>query len=78
VLDAFMPRRRRALNIERKHFARIAEQAMGSPWVPRNPRPRRYAKYSSWSGLIELFPPPRCPEGELFTQLMVGLQRSGP
>ena len=32
-------RHRRAVNIGREHFARIAEQAMATPWVPRNPRP---------------------------------------
>src|SRR5713226_1986643 len=44
VLDAFiaglgMPRSLGAVNIEVEHFDRIAEQAMGTPWVPRNPRP---------------------------------------
>jgi maleylacetate reductase len=44
VLDAFigdlgMPRSLGAVNIGREHFPRIAEQAMGTPWVPRNPRP---------------------------------------
>ena len=44
VLDAFigglaMPRRLSAVNIGREHFGRIAEQAMTTPWVPRNPRP---------------------------------------
>jgi maleylacetate reductase len=44
VLDAFigglgMPRSLGAVNIGREHFARIAEQAMATPWVPRNPRP---------------------------------------
>jgi maleylacetate reductase len=44
VLDAFisglgMPRSLGAVNIVREHFPRIAEQAMGTPWVPRNPRP---------------------------------------
>jgi maleylacetate reductase len=27
------------VNIGREHFGRIAEQAMTTPWVPRNPRP---------------------------------------
>jgi maleylacetate reductase len=44
VLDTFisdlgMPRSLGAVNIGREHFPRIAEQAMGTPWVPRNPRP---------------------------------------
>jgi maleylacetate reductase len=44
VLDTFigglgMPRSLGAVNIGRKHFPRIAEQAMATPWVPRNPRP---------------------------------------
>ena len=44
VLDAFigglgMPRSLGAVKIGREHFPRIAEQAMGTPWVPRNPRP---------------------------------------
>jgi maleylacetate reductase len=44
VLDRFigglgMPRSLAAVKIGREHFARIAEQAMGTPWVPRNPRP---------------------------------------
>lgn len=44
VLDAFiadlgMPRSLGAVNVGREHFPRIAEQAMGTPWVPRNPRP---------------------------------------
>jgi alcohol dehydrogenase class IV len=43
LLDAFigglgMPRGLSAVNIGREHFDRIAEQAMGTPWVPRNPR----------------------------------------
>ena len=43
VLDAFiaglgMPRSLRAVNIGVGEFDRIAEQAMGTPWVPRNPR----------------------------------------
>jgi alcohol dehydrogenase class IV len=44
ALDAFigglgMPRSLSAVNIGAEHFSRIAEQAMGTPWVPRNPRP---------------------------------------
>ncbi len=44
VLDAFisaldMPRSLHAVNVGREHFDRIAKQAMGTPWVPRNPRP---------------------------------------
>ncbi|MFL5279474.1 MAG: iron-containing alcohol dehydrogenase [Rhodopila sp.] len=42
-LDTFigglgMPRSLSAVHIGREHFDRIAEQAMGTPWVPRNPR----------------------------------------
>ncbi|MGE0701800.1 MAG: iron-containing alcohol dehydrogenase [Hyphomicrobiaceae bacterium] len=44
ALDAFigglgMPRSLSAVGIGREHFQRIAEGAMGTPWVPRNPRP---------------------------------------
>ena len=44
VLDAFiarlgMPRSLHAVNVGRDSFDRMAEQAMGTPWVPRNPRP---------------------------------------
>jgi maleylacetate reductase len=43
VLDAFiasldMPRSLSAVNIGPESFERIAEQAMGTPWVPLNPR----------------------------------------
>lgn len=43
VLDAFiaglgMPRSLGAVNVGPREFDRIAEQAMGTPWVPRNPR----------------------------------------
>jgi maleylacetate reductase len=43
VLDAFidglgMPRSLAAVNVGRESFDRMAEQAMGTPWVPRNPR----------------------------------------
>jgi alcohol dehydrogenase class IV len=33
-----MPRSLRDVNIGAEHFDRIAEQAMHTPWVPRNPR----------------------------------------
>ena len=44
VLDAFiaglgMPRSLGAVQIGAASFARIAEEAMATPWVPRNPRP---------------------------------------
>jgi maleylacetate reductase len=44
ALDKFirelgMPRSLGAVRIGAESFARIAEQAMGTPWVPRNPRP---------------------------------------
>jgi maleylacetate reductase len=44
LLDRFiaalgMPRSLGAVNIGADSFDRIAEQAMGTPWVPRNPRP---------------------------------------
>ncbi len=44
VLDQFirgldMPRSLSDVKIGREHFDRIAKQAMGTPWVPRNPRP---------------------------------------
>jgi len=43
VLAAFianlgMPRSLGAVKVDRREFDRIAEQAMGTPWVPRNPR----------------------------------------
>jgi maleylacetate reductase len=43
VLDAFisglgMPRSLSAVKIGPEHFERISQQAMGTPWVPRNPR----------------------------------------
>ncbi len=34
-----MPRSLGAVKIGREHFGKIAEQAMSTPWVPRNPRP---------------------------------------
>ena len=44
VLDAFiaglgMPRSLGAVKIGAESFARMAEDAMNTPWVPRNPRP---------------------------------------
>jgi len=44
VLDAFirglgMPRSLGEVKVGRENFERIAKQAMGTPWVPRNPRP---------------------------------------
>jgi maleylacetate reductase len=33
-----MPRSLSAVNVGKEHFERIAAQAMGTPWVPRNPR----------------------------------------
>jgi maleylacetate reductase len=44
VLDRFigglgMPRSLHAVDVGRDQFDRIAKQAMGTPWVPRNPRP---------------------------------------
>ncbi|HEY4166386.1 MAG TPA: iron-containing alcohol dehydrogenase [Reyranella sp.] len=44
VLDTFirgldMPRSLHEVKVGREHFDRIAKQAMGTPWVPRNPRP---------------------------------------
>jgi maleylacetate reductase len=43
VLDDFirglgMPRSLQEVRIGPEHFDRIAEQAMGTPWIPRNPR----------------------------------------
>jgi maleylacetate reductase len=43
VLDDFirglgMPRSLREVNVGAEHFARISQQAMATPWVPRNPR----------------------------------------
>ena len=34
-----MPRRLSDVKIGPEQFDRIAQQAMGTPWVPRNPRP---------------------------------------
>jgi alcohol dehydrogenase class IV len=44
VLDTFirglgMPRSLEEVKVGPEHFDRIAKQAMGTPWVPRNPRP---------------------------------------
>jgi maleylacetate reductase len=44
VLDDFirglgMPRSLGEVKVGSEHFERIAKQAMGTPWVPRNPRP---------------------------------------
>lgn len=44
VLDAFigglgMPRSLSAADVGPEHFDKIAEQSMGTPWIPRNPRP---------------------------------------
>lgn len=44
ALDAFigglgMPRSLGAVKVGQEHFDRIAQQAMGTPWIPRNPRP---------------------------------------
>ena len=38
IADLGMPRTLGAVKIGREHFGRIAKQAMGTPWVPRNPR----------------------------------------
>jgi maleylacetate reductase len=34
-----MPRSLGAVKIGPENFARLAEQAMDTPWAPRNPRP---------------------------------------
>ena len=44
ALDRFigglgMPRTLGAVGVREEHFDRISKQAMGTPWVPRNPRP---------------------------------------
>lgn len=44
ALDRFigglgMPRTLGAVGVKEEHFDRIAKQAMGTPWIPRNPRP---------------------------------------
>jgi maleylacetate reductase len=33
-----MPRSLREVHVSSEHFDQIAEQAMRTPWVPRNPR----------------------------------------
>jgi len=33
-----MPRSLGAVDVVPEHFQRIAEQSMGTPWIPRNPR----------------------------------------
>jgi maleylacetate reductase len=33
-----MPRTLSAVDVKPEHFDRISKQAMGTPWVPRNPR----------------------------------------
>ena len=43
VLDGFirglgLPRSLREVRVGPEHFERISEQAMGTPWIPRNPR----------------------------------------
>ena len=38
-LDRYLPRSLGAVKIGSTSFARIAEEAMFTPWVPRNPRP---------------------------------------
>lgn len=54
VLDQFiaglgMPRRLADVKVGPEHFQRIAEQAMSTPWVPRNPR-----KISGPADVIEI------------------------
>lgn len=44
ALDRFigglgMPRTLGAVGVKEEHFDRISKQAMGTPWIPRNPRP---------------------------------------
>ncbi len=38
IRDLGMPRRLQDVRIDPEHFDVIAEQAMGTPWIPRNPR----------------------------------------
>jgi maleylacetate reductase len=33
-----LPRSLREVRVGPEHFERISEQAMGTPWIPRNPR----------------------------------------
>jgi maleylacetate reductase len=39
ISDLGMPRSLQDVRIGPEHFERIAEQAMGTRWIPRNPRP---------------------------------------
>jgi maleylacetate reductase len=39
IRDLGLPRSLKEVRITPEHFDRIAEQAMGTPWIPRNPRP---------------------------------------
>jgi len=39
IADIGMPRSLAAVKIGPENFTRLAEQAMDTPWVPRNPRP---------------------------------------
>ena len=38
IRDLGMPRSLREVKVGPEHFETIAEQAMGTPWIPRNPR----------------------------------------
>jgi maleylacetate reductase len=38
IRDLGLPRSLKEIRITPEHFDRIAEQAMGTPWIPRNPR----------------------------------------
>jgi maleylacetate reductase len=38
IADLGMPRSLSSVKVGPEHYERIAEQAMGTPWVPRNPR----------------------------------------
>ena len=38
IRDLGMPRSLREVSVAPEHFDRIAEQAMATPWIPRNPR----------------------------------------
>ena len=57
VLDRFigglgMPRSLSAVGVGEDAFARISEQAMGTPWIPRNPR--KIAGPAEVRGILEL------------------------
>ncbi len=39
IADLGMPRSLSSVKVGSEHFDRIAEQAMSTPWIPRNPRP---------------------------------------